>query len=296
MMRHCLCLVLTLAFLLSGCGWVERPAPVEFEPLPVETPEPSPPEETVPEPHISKNPDGATIEERFNPPEGFSRMEAEEGSFGAFLRGYPLKQDGDVIYLHDGTIKPDDRFDAVLRMEIGPRDFMRNTNLLLRLRGEYLFSEGSYEDIEFHFLSGFRFPFTRWADGERINVSGNRVDWSGTAAEPDDSPETLRSYLNTLFIYSNATAIRQDLLQAARVEMGAVFIQHGGAVVADMAADENGRQAVLLVRGGDPEQEGYVVRNTENMDVSPWFIVPVNGILRTPEGELSVGDLFLFRR
>jgi hypothetical protein len=212
------------------------------------------------------------------------------------LRNYPLKADGDVIYLHDGTIKPDDRFDAVLKMGIGPRNFMRNTNLLLRLRSEYHYEAGRYEDIEFHFLSGFLFPFARWAAGERINVDGSRVNWSAPAAQPDDSPEALRTYLGTLFIYSNATAIRQDLLQAARIEPGYVFISHGGAVIADMAEDEEGRAAVLLVRGGDPEQEGYVVRNTGDRENSPWFIVPQNGILRTPEGDLSVGDLYLFRK
>jgi hypothetical protein len=238
-----------------------------------------------------------TIGTRFNPPEGFTRVELPEDSFGAFLRNYPLKADGDVIYLHDGTIKPDDRFDAVLKMELGSRGFMRNTNLLLRLRGEYLYSIGRYEDIEFHFLSGFLFPFARWAAGERIHVDGSRVSWSAPAAQPDDSPESLRSFLYTLFIYSNSTAIRQDLMQAARVEAGHVFLSHGGAVIADMAADENGRTAILLVRGGDPEQEGYVMRNPDILlDMSPWFIVPQNGIIQTTDGEFSTGELFLFRK
>ncbi|MCL2003989.1 MAG: DUF4846 domain-containing protein [Oscillospiraceae bacterium] len=293
--KKCVCLSLALIAVLSGCGWMTPPPAAESEPPPEETPEPSPPEET-PEPYLVKNPEGTTIGERFNPPEGFTRAEAEEGSFAAFLRGYPLKPDGGVIYLHDGTIKPDDRFDAVLKMDIGPRDFMRNTNFLLRLRGEYLYGEGRYEDIEFHFFSGFLFPFSKWAAGERISVDGSRVDWSAPAAAPDDSPEALRNYLNTLFIYSNATAIRQDLLQAAGIEAGFVFTTTGGAVIADLAEDENGRMAVLLARGGDPEQEGYVVRNPGDRENSPWFIVPANGILQTPEGELSVGDLFLFRK
>jgi hypothetical protein len=288
------CLVLALLVMLCGCHWVGQPSPSP-EPEPA-APEPSPSPSPEPEPYIIKNPEGMTVETRFAPPEGFSRVPAEEGSFGAYLRALPLKPDGDVIYLYDGTIKPDDRFDAVLKMEVGPRDFMRNTNLLLRLRGEYLYQAGRFEDIEFHFFSGFVFPFAKWAEGSRINVKGNKVDWSAPAAEPDDSPEALRSYLTTLFIYSNATAIRQDLLQAVRVEAGYLFTGAGGAMIADMAADGDGRTAVLLCRGGDPEQEGYVVKNTGDRDASPWFIVPQNGILQTPEGELSVGDLFLFRK
>jgi hypothetical protein len=77
--------------------------------------------------------------------------------------------------------------------------------------------------------------------------------------------------------------------------MGYVFINNGGAVVADMAEDETGRTAVILLRGGEPEQEGYAVRNPHDPDNSPWFIVPANGILQTPEGEFSVGNLFMFR-
>jgi hypothetical protein len=289
------CFILVFCFALCGCEWMAKPPPAPA-PSPEDPSEsPSPPEEE-PEPHIVKIPEGTTLETRFQPPEGFFRVPTEEGSFGEFLRNLPLKPDGDVIYLFDGTIKPDDQFEAVMKMEVGPRDFMRNTNFLLRLRGEYLYQAGRLEDIEFHFLSGFAFPFVRWAEGERISVSGNKVDWSAPAAAPDDSPEALRGYLNTLFIYTNATSIRQDLLQAVRVEMGYVFINGGGAVVADIAEDESGRTALLLVRGGDPEQEGYVVRNPNDRDISPWFIIPENGILRTPEGELSVGDLFLFRK
>jgi hypothetical protein len=173
---------------------------------------------------------------------------------------------------------------------------MRNTNFLIRMRGEYLYSQQRFEDIEFHFLSGFAFPFSKWADGGRIAVDGNRVDWSAPAAEPDDSPAALKSYFQTLFIYSNATSVRQDLLQAARIEPGYVFTGHGGAMIADISHCEDGRTAVMLVRGGDPEQEGYIVRNTGDALISPWFIVPANGILHTPEGDYSVGDLFLFRK
>ena len=288
-------LALALVFMLCGCNWAAQPSPA-LDPGPETVTEDPSPSEKEPEPYAVKTPEGMAIETRFAPPEGFARVPAEEGSFGEYLRTLPLKPDGDVIYLFDGTIKPDDQFEAVLKLEIGPRDFMRNTNLLIRLRAEYLYQAGLPDDIEFHFLSGFVFPFAKWAGGDRISVSGNKVDWSAPAAAPDDGPDALKNYLNTLFIYTNATSIKQDLLQAVRVEMGHVFVGAGGAVIADMAEDEDGRTAVLLVRGGDPEQEGYVVTNPGDADNSPWFIVPENGILQTPEGELSVGDLFMFRK
>ena len=38
-------------------------------------------------------------------PEGFVRTEMEAGSFGAFVRGYALKEDGAPVLLHDGRKK-----------------------------------------------------------------------------------------------------------------------------------------------------------------------------------------------
>jgi hypothetical protein len=291
------CLALICAFLSGGCGWVGQPSPSPVE-RPSEEPSELPePEDEEPEPYVIKNPEGETVETRFNPPEGFLRADIPEESFGAYLRALPLKQDGGVIYLHDGTIKPDGSFDAVLDMKINNnRNRMRNTNFLLRLRAEYLYQTGRQDDISFHFLSGFVFNFSTWASGSRIKENENgKVVWQAASADADDSYDALWDYLQWAYNYSNASAMKSDLLQAVRTEAGCVFLSHGGAVIADMAEDENGRAAILLVRGGDPEQEGYVVRNTGDAELSPWFIVPDNGIIQTPEGELSAGDLYFFR-
>jgi hypothetical protein len=290
-----MCLVPALTVLLCGCG-LFRSTPPPPSPPPEVSEEPLPSEEP-PEPYAVLDPEGMTLEERFNPPEGFVRVEAEEGSFGAYLRAFPLKPDGDPVYLHDGTIRPDAAFDAVLDMRINNnRNRMRNVHFLMRLRAEYLYHAGRGDEISFHFLSGFVFDFATWSGGSRIREDSNgRVTWQAEAFAADDSYNVFWEYLQHLYNYSNATALRQDLLQAARAEAGYVFLNHGGAVIADMAADENNRTAVLLVRGGDPEQEGYVVQNANDPGNSPWFIVPDNGILRTPEGDFSVGDLFMFR-
>ncbi|MCL1806187.1 MAG: DUF4846 domain-containing protein [Oscillospiraceae bacterium] len=291
------CPLLICAFLLSGCGWVGQPTPSPVE-KPSEAPsEPPEPEDSDPEPIAIKNPEGETIETRFNPPEGYRRTDLPDDSFGAYLRALPLKQDGDVLYLHDGTIKTGGSFDAVLELKINNnRNRMRNTNFLLRLRAEYLYQAGRQDDISFHFLSGFVFDFATWAEGSRIKENENgKVVWQAASAEADDSYDALWDYLQWVYNYSNASAMKSDLLQAVRAETGCVFLSHGGAVIADMAADENGRAVILLVRGGEPEQEGYVVRNTNDAELSPWFTVPDNGIIKTPEGELSTGELYLFR-
>lgn len=284
---------LGLLLLLGGCEWMSgEPSPSpspSLEPSPT-VPSPSP----SPEPYIIKVPEGETLETRVKPPEGFSRGEIEDGSFAAFLRETPLKPDGEPAYLYDGTIKPDDRFDAVMKMDINTRDLMRNANFLQRMRAEYLYGQARFGDIEFHFLSGFAFGFSKWAEGNNIKVDVSDVEWVPSETS-NGSYESFLTYLNTLYVYSNTTALKQDLLQSNDMQIGCVFTAAGGAIVADLAEDGTGRRAVLLLRAGEPEQEGYVVRNTGEPDVSPWFIVPDNGIINTPEGELSVGDVYVFK-
>jgi hypothetical protein len=289
---------LALLFLLSACGWVNKPSPPVSESPPEEDPSPSyEPEEEV-EPHIIKDPEGAVLETRFFPPEGFTRTQGGGGeSFGAYLRALPLKPDGAVIYLHDGTVKPDDKFEAVLDMRINNnRNRMRGIHFPLRLYAEYLFHAGQANDISFHFMSGFTFDFAAWAAGSRLKEEENgRVVWQAASAAADGSYESLWEYLQRLYNYANTASVRRDLLQAVRPEAGFLFVDHGGAVIADMAQDAGGRTAILLLRAGDPEQEGYVVKNIKDADISPWFIIPDNGIISTPEGEYSIGELYMFR-
>lgn len=280
--------------LLAGCNWVTQPSPSPEEPSQtIEEPSPSP----SPEPYVIKDPAGETLETRFKPPEGFTRVQADESSFAEYLRSTPLKPDGDVVYLYDGTIKPDDNFEAVMKMTINNnRNLMRNVHFLMRMRAEYHYQAGRYDDIEFHFLSGFAFDFATWAGGSRLKEANNKVQWQAASAVSDDGPESFKEYLKWVYIYTNTAAIKQDLVQSSGIAIGSVFITSGGAIVADMAEHEDGSIAVLLLRAGDPEQEGYVVKNTGEPDNSPWFIIPPNGILQTPEGELSVGDIYEFKR
>ena len=48
---------------------------------------------------------GETLLSRIQPPKGFGRVPAEAGSFGAWLRGLPLKPGRPPVYLYDGLLK-----------------------------------------------------------------------------------------------------------------------------------------------------------------------------------------------
>ena len=44
-------------------------------------------------------PEGSTLESRFAVPDGYVRSDYPEGSFGSFVRNYPMKPDGSPVLL-----------------------------------------------------------------------------------------------------------------------------------------------------------------------------------------------------
>ena len=54
---------------------------------------------------VIENPEGKTLQERFNAPEGFVRDSLDSTSFGVYLRKLPLKPAGSFVKLYDGREK-----------------------------------------------------------------------------------------------------------------------------------------------------------------------------------------------
>jgi len=279
-------LSLVLIVPLCACGLEPGgdPPPSLFpsaEPEISEEPESTP--EPTPEPPDVIDPSGVTVLTRFNPPEGYTRVPAEEGSFAAWLRELPVRPDGTGVYLKDSTAREEDVHAAVLAMDIAKYGLMETTDALLRLRAEYLYEQGDYEKISFTFLSGFVFEFTKWADGQRVEVDGNKVKWVD-GGEPSDDHDALIAYLKTLFIYSNASAIKSDVQDSADSSPGKIFLDTGnGALIIDAAQGADGDILVMLCQGGTPVQDIFILKNALEPAISPWFRIPQNGQIITPD-------------
>lgn len=56
-------------------------------------------------PHQYLDAQGMTLESRINVPEGYERVETDEGSLTEFLRTYSLKEHGSPVLLYDGSEK-----------------------------------------------------------------------------------------------------------------------------------------------------------------------------------------------
>ncbi|HOJ81106.1 MAG TPA: DUF4846 domain-containing protein, partial [Clostridiales bacterium] len=113
------------------------------------------------------NEEGTTVAERIKPPEGFERVELDAGSFGEFLRNLPLKPHGTKVRYYDGRVKPWDVHAAVIDMDVGEKDLQQCADAVIRLRAEYLFSKGLYDQIHFNFTNGFNAEYKKWMEGYR---------------------------------------------------------------------------------------------------------------------------------
>ncbi len=214
------------------------------------------------------------------PPQGFTRTEVS--GFGAYLRNLPLKPDGTPVKLYDGTTKYwQGGAYAVVDMEIGKADLQQCADACMRLRAEYLWKNRKYSDIHFNFTNGFRADYSKWAEGYRISVKGNKASWY-RAGEPDYGYNAFRKYLNLVFSYAGTYSLANEMraVTLAEARPGDVFILGGtpghAMIIADMATDGNGRKAMLVAQSYMPAQDIHVVTNLNDQRVSPWYIYDGN--------------------
>lgn len=239
--------------------------------------------------------------QRFAPPPGFERPAADSGSFAFHLRHLPLKPPGSRVLLFNGLEKSrSDVYEAVVDLPIGNQDLHQCADAVIRLRAEYLWQAGRFNEIHFNLTNGFRVDYNRWRKGERVKVSGNKTSWvaqktaSGTYA-------TFWQYLEFVFTYAGTLSLSKELQQVdvAEMKIGDVFIQGGApghaVIVVDLAVDSSGKKVFLLAQSYMPAQEIQVLKNPANGTLSPWYSVEFGERLETPEWTFNKGDLKRFR-
>ncbi len=220
---------------------------------------------------------GVTIEQRFAPPEGFTRVEVEAGSFGTWLRGLPLKADGSPVFLHDGSLKrPQTVHAAVIDIDIGTKDLQQCADGVMRLRAEWLYGAGKAKEVSFNDTGkGAPISFKRWSAGERPKAKGNSLIWS-PAAKADDSRASFRQYLDTVFVWAGTSSLERQLKPRplADIAPGDVVIKGGfpgHAVIVLDVAKKGDATRVMLAQSYMPAQNLHVLKQPDG-DV--WFPAP----------------------
>lgn len=237
------------------------------------------------------------LEARIAPPEGFVRVAVKPRSFGDWLRRLPLRPEGSAVL--NGAKKPvipatSAELAAVVDLQPGNGNFLNAANIVLRLRGEYLWSCGPRETIRFSFTNGEPFDWKQWKSGARPAVSGRQVTWSQNET-PDDSRRSYTGYLETLFKYSSVYSLFKDTQPVSdeTVQPGDVFVVPGrpghAVVVLDVATNPSGEVRALLGQGGSPPRTFHVLSASRG---SPWFELRAGSGLTIPGwGPVSLKQL-----
>ena len=232
---------------------------------------------------------GKTVQTRFLAPDGYERLSVAGGSFGEYLRMLPLKPDGSRVRYFDGDVKAArDVYEAVVDLDIDPRDLQQCADAVIRLRAEYLYSQGRYDEISFEFTNGFEADFRTWRRGNRIAVDGNNVSWRPSNSA-NSSYKSFRRYLIMVFAYAGTYSVARETTKVPMEDIrpGDIFIKAGSpghaVIVVDVAQNpETGKKVFLLAQSYMPAQEIQILQNPKNGQGNPWYDIDFEK-LNTPE-------------
>ena len=199
-------------------------------------------------------------------PEGFERENDKKDSFAGFLRHIDLKKDR-TVYKFNGEPKTNQLAQfAVLNISVGNKDLQQCADAVMRLRAEYQFAAGRYDQIIFTDNEGTAYKFT-----------------------PPYSQDNFTRYLQRVFGMCGSASLSKELkpVEFSSIRPGDVLIRGGfpghAVMVMDMAVNAAGEKIYLLAQSYMPAQDIHVLVNPVNENLSPWYAVTDNKIILTPE-------------
>lgn len=244
--------------------------------------------------HTSKydkyiNKSGNTISTRFKVPEGYVRVQTEEGSFEYYLQNFSLKKYGEKAYHYNGKINKNAPKFGVFDNEITPKNLEQCADAIMRLWAEYLYYQGEYDRISFNFVNGFECNYVNYAEGNRVKIDDSICYWY-KGAEKDYSYETFRKYMDLVHNYANTSSLQKqaEYVHYEDIRIGDIFVMSAAqmnknlghaVIVVDMCVNpETGDKLFLIAESTTPASETYVVTDKEG---SPWIKLGEFGTLNT---------------
>jgi len=233
-------------------------------------------------------PDNAAT--RFKTPDGYRQIAVAPGSFGAWLQAVPLKPAGTKCLTYQGqTARTDPYTAAIVDMSVGSADLQQCADAVMRLRGEYLYSQKRFSDISFKFTSGFKCDFVHYAHGYRY--SNER--WVLKAKKDYSYPNFMR-YMTLVFSYAGTLSLQKELkavTDPSTLKTGDVFIKGGSPghcfIVMNVVENAAHHKKFLLAQSFMPAQNIQLLQ-----DDDPWF--SMDRLANIPYGEL-ISPIYLKR-
>ncbi len=243
------------------------------------------------------DPEGKTLEQRINPPEGYERREEDMESLTVFLRTYSMKKDGRAVRLYDGSKKENqDAHMAVFKLPLEKEDLQQCADTVMRVYAEYYWKIGKQEKISFRFVDGFQADYVRWREGYRIQVGSSGTSWVDSGSY-DDSYDNFKKYLRMVFSYASTLSLKAESkkIKLPNIQVGDIFIKDGSpghvVMVVDVCENEEGKKAFLLGQGFMPAQQFHLLKNPAHEE-DPWYYEEeVTYPFETPEYTFQKGSL-----
>tara|TARA_R110002049_G_scaffold112834_2_gene262533 strand:+ start:231 stop:1070 length:840 start_codon:yes stop_codon:yes gene_type:complete len=231
------------------------------------------------------NKDSRTIKLRVNAPVGYKRVDYEKGSFENYLRNYKLKPFGSKIINYDDTqYFWQGGHIGILEIAVPKNGLQQCADALIRIRSEYLWDNNRKDEIGFKFTSGHYCSWTKYAEGYRPKISGNKVTFHKTAST-NFSKKNFYKYLNLIYMYSGTLSLYNELesVDAKNLKIGDMLIKGGSpghiVMIADEVVNDEGDKLFLLFQGNTPAQSVHLVKNLESTSISPWYQLKDNAII-----------------
>ena len=129
-------------------------------------------------------------------------------------------------------------------------------------------------------------PFVKFAEGERVIVSGNKTQWK-SGYKKGYGRDVFEEYLKFIYSYAGTYSLSKESKRKdiTNIEIGDFFIYGASpghvVLVLDIAVDKTtGRKIMLLGQSYMPSQEFHVLKSFES--ISPWYYID-DSVLQTPE-------------
>ncbi|HMP94954.1 MAG TPA: DUF4846 domain-containing protein, partial [Phnomibacter sp.] len=209
-------------------------------------------------------PNTFTHVEEIPAPPNYVRKPLPAASFGHYLRRQPLQKSRTVL-LHNGLPKANQYAQfAVLGLAMVPGDLQQCADAIMRLRAEYLRSLGL--PVVFK------------------DSRGTAYHWPGM------QHRGWQGYLMQVFAMCGTASLANMLKSISwpHIQVGDVVIKPGypghAMLVIDVAEHvRTGEKIFMLAQSYMPAQQMHIVVNPASGGFSPWYTLPVNGELITPE-------------
>lgn len=209
-------------------------------------------------------------------PQGFSRLSADNNSFGAWLRTIKLKKDNTVYLYNWQPIARQDLHYAVLDISTGNKDLQQCADCIMRLKAEYYYSSNDLNKITFT-AGNKQYSFTNWL----AHNSNNNIDKA-------DKHALLLQFMQTVFINCGTYTVEEmsKPVNIHTIQPGDIFVKAGAPghamIVADVATNGEGKTIYILAQGYMPAQNMHIVINPQNTSLSPWYEVNNDEQIITP--------------